>query len=243
MTNTGDPTERHATESKRDHYSRRRLLAGGIALGGGILAGCLGGDEADSNTTDAAGNGNAGSEDMDDSGGMGTETGESMDDSDGMETETDDGMESMETTAEGDASMGWQSTELTDVRSDETFSVSEFDGPVVVETFAVWCPKCTKQQNQLRGLATDDDVTVVSINVDPNEDAQKVAEHANQNGFGWNYAVAPTEMTKSLTDAFGPTVLNAPSSPVIVVCPDGSASMLESGIKSTSEIETAVEDC
>ena len=68
-----------------------------------------------------------------------------------------------------------------------------------------------------------DSSTVVGLNTDPNKDAANVRAHAENNGFDWRFAVAPSGMTDSLVEAFGATVTNAPSTPVIVACADGVA--------------------
>ena len=45
--------------------------------------------------------------------------------------------------------VAWLATELTDVATGETFTLAEFAGtPVLLESFAVWCPICTNQQKQ-----------------------------------------------------------------------------------------------
>ena len=50
-----------------------------------------------------------------------------------------------------DEGLPWMNTELKDVRIGETFKISDFRGePVLVESFAVWCPTCTKQQNEIK---------------------------------------------------------------------------------------------
>ncbi|PIO07358.1 hypothetical protein COU59_03365, partial [Candidatus Pacearchaeota archaeon CG10_big_fil_rev_8_21_14_0_10_34_12] len=42
--------------------------------------------------------------------------------------------------------VSWMNTELKDIRTGETFKTSDFEGkPVLLESFAVWCPTCTKQ--------------------------------------------------------------------------------------------------
>ncbi|MFB6294823.1 MAG: TlpA family protein disulfide reductase [Candidatus Nanohaloarchaea archaeon] len=137
----------------------------------------------------------------------------------------------------------WTTIELTDVRSGETFTVAEFDQPVLVETFAVWCPTCTRQQEEVKKLheQVGDDIVSVSLNTDPNEDAQKVRRHIQQNGFDWRYAVAPPELTQALVDQFGPSILNAPLAPMIVVCPNGTTERLPNGVKPASELQSAVD--
>lgn len=135
----------------------------------------------------------------------------------------------------------WRTTELTDVLTDEPFSIDGLAGPVAVQSFAVWCPKCQRQSEALAN--TGGSVTVVSLNTDPNEDAEKVRQHAERNGFDWRFAVAPAEMTESLVAEFGPTITNAPSTPVIVACDEGVAEFFSGSQQSAEEIESAAADC
>jgi hypothetical protein len=127
------------------------------------------------------------------------------------------------------------------VLTDEPFSIDGLAGPVAVQSFAVWCPKCQRQSEALSN--TDGSVTVVSLNTDPNEDAEKVRQHAERNGFDWRFAVAPAEMTESLVATFGPTVTNAPSTPVIVACDEGVAEFFSGTEQSAEEIQSAAADC
>ncbi|MFB6296133.1 MAG: TlpA family protein disulfide reductase [Halobacteriales archaeon] len=154
-------------------------------------------------------------------------------------TATGGGMEGTATPA-GDLAP-WRTVELTDVLTDETFTIASLDGPVVIQSFAVWCPKCERQSKKMKGL--DDSVTVVSLNTDPNEDAEKVKQHAESNGFDWRFAVSPTEMTDALIEAFGSGVTVAPSTPIIVACEGGDAEFMSGSILSAQEIQSTASDC
>lgn len=208
---------RHPARSRSDRLSRRRIIAAAGAAGAGALAGCLGGD-GESGTDDAGG----------DTGGDGA------DDGDAAGGGSDGSTEEASATA-------WRSTELTDVLTDEAFRIDELQGPVAIQSFAVWCPKCERQSESLSRVG--ESVTVVSLNTDPNEDAAKVRKHAEENGFDWRFAVAPTEMTQSLIDAFGAAVTNAPSTPIIVACDDGGAEFFSGSQQSATEIEAAADEC
>jgi thiol-disulfide isomerase/thioredoxin len=211
--------------------TRRKFLASTGVLGTAVFAGCVGtGDGTDDPATETS-----------ETDGMDTgPTDESM--GDGMSEPTDESMGDGTMTAGGNGSGAtWRSMELTPVRGGDPFTVDGFDRPVVLETFAVWCPKCERQQRRLQNLG--DSVVVVSINTDPNEDAAKVRAHAENKGFDWRFAVAPPEMSRALIDAFGPTVTNAPSTPVIVACQDGSAEFLSGRIHSAATIEDAASKC
>lgn len=137
----------------------------------------------------------------------------------------------------------WRTAELTDVLTDEPFSVAGLSDPVVLETFAVWCPACTEQQSAMAELR-DDDLALVSLNTDPNEDAARVRRHAEDHGFDWRYAVAPAEYTRALVAEFGSAVTVAPRTPVVVVCEDGTATFLENvGVEPPDRIRAAAADC
>ncbi|AUV80751.1 hypothetical protein C2R22_03015 [Salinigranum rubrum] len=150
------------------------------------------------------------------------------------------------TTGTPDTLPDWRAVELTDVTTGETFSIEGFAGrPVLVEFFAVWCPVCTSQQEEVAVLVDrTDDLVAVSLNVDPNEDAEQVRTHASENGFDWHYAVAPSSMTRALVEEFGTVVTNAPAAPVVTVCPGGGPSLVEGrGVKSADDLAAAFDRC
>lgn len=132
----------------------------------------------------------------------------------------------------------WASTPLTDVRTEEEFTINDFAGSIIlVEFFAVWCPVCTSQQEEIEALHADqDDFVSISLNTDPNEDASKVREHLDRNGFDWRYAIAPTDMTEALVDQFSNVIATPPKAPVVLLCPDQQAALLREGVKPASEL-------
>ncbi len=132
---------------------------------------------------------------------------------------------------------GWLDAELVDAVTGETFVIRDLPRPVLVESFAIWCPTCTKQQEILKDVES---ATHVSIDTDPNEDVEAVKAHAQQHGFDWHYAVSPGAVTQSLIDEFGIGVVNAPSVPIVLVCGDDSTHMLGRGLKQASELEAAI---
>ncbi|MFH0860268.1 MAG: TlpA disulfide reductase family protein [Candidatus Altiarchaeota archaeon] len=130
---------------------------------------------------------------------------------------------------------GWRETQLEDVLTGDAFRVSDFEGqPVLVESFAVWCPTCKQQQDQMNSLLklVVGEVVVISLDTDPSEDAGQIKQHIEKNGYTWLFAVPPPEMTRELIKEFGVSVVNAPAAPVILVCENQSARLLGRGIKS-----------
>ena len=136
----------------------------------------------------------------------------------------------------------WRDIQLTDVTTGEAFKISDFKGkPILLESFAVWCPTCLQQQRQIKRLSEEGDTSIhISLDTDPNEDEIIVREHAQKNGFEWRFAVSPVDLTKSLIDEFGVGVVNAPRAPVVLICEDQSARLLKGGVKSPSELKAEI---
>ncbi len=133
----------------------------------------------------------------------------------------------------------WADFELVDAITGESFTIADFAGkPILVESFAVWCSICLRQQKEMAKLIEleGESIVHISLDTDPNEDDIAVRLHAEKHGFTWLFAVAPVEMTQALIDAFGLTVVNAPRAPVILIDVDGSARLLRNGVKSAEDL-------
>jgi thiol-disulfide isomerase/thioredoxin len=143
------------------------------------------------------------------------------------------------------AGENWRNAPLVDVRTGETFRISDFAGtPVLLETFAVWCPTCTRQQEEIARLheKLGDEFVSVSLNVDPNEDAATVREHANDHGFDWRYAVSQPQVTRALMAEFGTGIVAATATPVVLIGPDQEGSLLRRGLKRADALEKLVDE-
>ena len=142
-------------------------------------------------------------------------------------------------------SPAWMNTNLKDVSTGNTFKISDFKGkPILLESFAVWCPTCTKQQKEIKKLHEEigDSIISISLDTDPNEDESKILEHIQKNGFEWRYAVSPIEMTQSLRDQFGNSIINAPGAPVVLICEDQSFRKLEGfGARDPDKLKEEIE--
>ena len=161
----------------------------------------------------------------------------------GKETPTADAMMGKETPAV-DAMMespAWYAVSLVDSRTSQTFSINDFKGKVVlVETIAVWCSSCFRQQEQinaLHGLLADrDDFVSLSIDIDPNENADVLNAYVNKTGFDWHYAVAPADVSSEIAALYGDQFLNPPSTPILIIDRKGMGHPLPFGIKSADEL-------
>jgi hypothetical protein len=77
----------------------------------------------------------------------------------------------------------------------------------------------------------------VSLDVDPSERAVDLAAYADERGFDWRFVVADRALSRALAEAFGDQVLSPPSTPKVIVTPDGRVEGPRFGIQDASAIE------
>ena len=133
---------------------------------------------------------------------------------------------------------------LVDVRSGETFTLADLasDGPVVVETMAIWCTNCRSQMHEVTAAHDLADFHSVSIDVEPSEAAGDLADYAEREGFSWPFVLADAELATQLRERFGTEVLFPPGMPKLLIRPDGSMELLPLGeLLSAAEIAAIVE--
>ncbi|MCI0521121.1 MAG: TlpA family protein disulfide reductase [Chloroflexi bacterium] len=135
----------------------------------------------------------------------------------------------------------WFSAPLTDVRSGANFAIQDFKGKVVmVETMAIWCSSCKRQQEQVKAfhqaLGMNKDLATIALDIDPNENGEDLKAYADRNGFDWTYAVAPAEVARELAQLYGDQFLNPPSTPIVVIDRHGEAHPLPFGVKSAEDL-------
>jgi len=149
--------------------------------------------------------------------------------------------------ANSEKSSTWVNLELKDISTGKLFTINDFKGrPVLLESFAVWCQLCSRQQHETKKLRQQagDSIIYISIGTDPNEDEDTIKNHIARNGFDWRYAIASKEMIQSLIDEFGVKIVNAPGVPMILICEDQSSRLLGSGVKSASMLkEEIIQGC
>ena len=154
----------------------------------------------------------------------------------------------MTDTMTGDAMLidlpAWQTLTLTDARTGESFTLADFAGKTVfVETMATWCPNCRQQLANVKSAAERADgaqVVFIAISVETDLAAETLAQYADDNGFGWTFAVATPELVQALGATFGPTIANPPATPHFLIHPDGSHSELVTGFESGDAILAAL---
>ena len=133
-----------------------------------------------------------------------------------------------------------------DATTGETFTINDFRGKVVlVETMAMWCSNCLRQQKEVRELhnllGERDDFVGIGIDVDLNEDLVRLADYTQNNGFHWYYSVANQDVLSGISESLGGQFLNPPSTPIVIIDKDGNMHPLPFGIKSVDSLLSAVE--
>jgi len=134
----------------------------------------------------------------------------------------------------------WQTTILTDVGSGTQFSIADMKStPVLIQAFTITCPICRQQQAEITKLHDSGAVpfVMIGLDIDPYGDAGSLRDYTRRHGYYGLYAHSPPEMTSALLHQFGPLVLSPAQAPLILVCPDGSARILSSGVKSAENLQ------
>jgi hypothetical protein len=148
-----------------------------------------------------------------------------------------------EINATGDSLM---TVELSDVRTGTVFSLSSFpDRPVLIQTFTITCPVCMQQQKEITRLHDSGKVPfmMVGLDIDPNGDETSLRSYTERLGYYGMFARSPPEMTRLLADRFGTAVLTPSQAPLILLCPDGTATLFPPGIKTADQLEKALAGC
>jgi thiol-disulfide isomerase/thioredoxin len=176
-----------------------------------------------------------------------------MDDSDAMSntdsiTKEDDLMDEGDSGADDVASdmplvetPAWFDYVFTDAVTGQAFRINDFKGKVVlVETMAMWCSNCFKQQTQVNELHSllgeRDDFVGIGLDIDPNENISALKGYVEKNGFDWLYSVPPAEISRDIGNLYGSQFLNPPSTPILIVDRHGEAHPLPFGIKSAQDL-------
>lgn len=116
----------------------------------------------------------------------------------------------------------WMTTPITDAVTGENTSVADLIAmgkPVIIHTFAVWCPACSMQLRETTKVVKGDPdaYTVLGIDIDPRENTEMVKRHIEKNGFVGMYVASPPVMTRSLIDTFGNQIIQSLPQ-TIVIC-------------------------
>lgn len=140
----------------------------------------------------------------------------------------------------------WFGATFINVNTNQQFRISDYKGKVIlVETLAMWCSNCKKQQEQVKELhellGTDSDLVSIGLDIDPNEVADDLKNYVTSNGFDWIYAIASVDVINEISDLYGAQFLNPPSTPMLVIDRKGEVHPLPFGIKSADDLMKFIE--
>lgn len=134
---------------------------------------------------------------------------------------------------------------LTDAASGESFRIEDYRGKVVLlETLAMWCSNCYRQQSEVKllheKLGPRTDFISLGLDIDPNENLADLKGYVEDNGFDWLYAVAPLDVARELGQLYSAQFLNPPSTPMLIIDRQGNVHTLPFGIKSADQLLEAL---
>ena len=141
-------------------------------------------------------------------------------------------------------SINWTNIPLKDVNSKKVFRISDLrDKHVMILSFTVSCPICTAQQQEIMKLRdrTGGSYVFVALDIDPNENEERIGSHIRQHNFSGYYAVSPPEMTRSLINEFGIDQITPASAPIILICNNSSVYAFAGGLKSADLLQAQLE--
>ncbi|HWQ67431.1 MAG TPA: redoxin family protein [Methanospirillum sp.] len=131
------------------------------------------------------------------------------------------------------STFSWTKLPLTDAVTGEVFTLDELakqGKPVIVQTFAVWCPACSMQLRETARLTAGlpDAYTLVGLDIDPNDNLNSVKRHVEKNNFTGRYTASPAEVTRGLVETFGKSfALEIPQT--IIIC-NQTVNLIGSGV-------------
>ncbi len=157
-----------------------------------------------------------------------------------------DGTPTADSDAGADDLADWQTMTLTDARTGGEFAVGDFVGcTVYVETMATWCSNCRAQLENVAEAAKDldpDRFVFIAISVETEISDEDLARYADDASFDWLFSVADPDALKTIVDELGREAIVPPSTPHLIVNPDGSYGDLRTGRTPPEEIVTLMTD-
>jgi cytochrome oxidase Cu insertion factor (SCO1/SenC/PrrC family) len=149
-------------------------------------------------------------------------------------------------TEAGAGTASWLDIELTDAETGEPFSLASLGGEVVaIEPMAIWCSNCRAQQDNVKEVYDQIEasgVTYISLGIDPGENPDSLAAYAERRGYEWTFVQSPVELSRALSDRFGPQILSAPSTPLIVLDDRGEVAFQDFGFHGPEQLLGILEE-
>ncbi len=120
---------------------------------------------------------------------------------------------------------------LVDANTGKTFKLSDSIGKLVLlSLISPNCAACTQQENVLKALhgmmMNDNQLVIVSLDIDANDTVAMLKQDATQNGFDWPHAIAPAQMTAELGRLLGADAVKPGNAAIAIVDQDDNFHLL-----------------
>lgn len=89
--------------------------------------------------------------------------------------------------------------------------------------------------------AIGDDVTVVTLDINPSETGPELRAYADEHAFGWHFALAPPGLLDALAQVYGSRILYSPTEPMVLVDAAGELFLAPYGPKDAKALRQLVE--
>lgn len=147
----------------------------------------------------------------------------------------------MSDAAPPDERPAWQGVALTDARTGSAFSLTNYAGRTIyVQPMAVGCGECFAQMSAVReakARLNPDEYAFIAVSAEPAADLNAFAQ---ERGFDWVFASAPSEFFAGLTETFGAGVTTLTDAPHFIISPTGAISTLSTGQDSADQLIAAL---
>ena len=124
-----------------------------------------------------------------------------------------------------------------------TITFADFAGrPLVIEMMATWCAACADQQDTLRQARGQlpPDAAVISLSVDPRDDAAALGKYAADRGYDWVFGSGSIELLRSLGAQLGDAALDPAVTPIVVIDRAGKVVLAPTGHKDVATLVALV---
>jgi thiol-disulfide isomerase/thioredoxin len=137
----------------------------------------------------------------------------------------------------------WMDIPITDVVTGEVTSIKDLassGNPVIMHTFAVWCPACSMQLRETKKLDQNNPgkYIILGVDIDPRENSAQVKNHIEKNQFVGKYVTAPKEFTQSLIETVGAQVVQ--SLPQTVIIKNKSVTYIGDGVFPEQKLQSII---
>nr|WP_319537445.1 redoxin family protein [uncultured Methanospirillum sp.] len=159
----------------------------------------------------------------------------------GCITNTGDGISKQKPAPTAISEIEWMTIPITDAVTGKQTSIAELGSqgkPIIVHTFAVWCPACSMQLRETKKLVENnpDTFIILGIDIDPRENTAQVKNHIEKNKFAGIFVTAPKEFTQSLIQTVGTQVVQ--SLPQTIIISNSSATYIGDGVFPEKKLES-----